>query len=249
MVQVGNLRFIYIGWSHHYYIPDFILNGDYIEIKGYLNDITKCKIKNFPYIKILMLNDLKTELDYVVSKYGKNFIDLYDERNFKLKYCECGNLLYRNNVSGICRKCIIGNAKIKKPKIKKPNVKKYFCNICNKKIRKNKTGLCKECYKQPNKFEISKEKLIELINIYPYEKIAKIYNVSGNTIKKKIIKLEIKIENRLGYWQKLKSQKLIEDTTGRIPKKYCECGNKIKKKTSQICVECSREKNLMYYKK
>ena len=47
----------------------------------------------------------------------------------------------------------------------------------------------------------------------------------------------------------IKSQKLIEDTTGRIPKKYCECGNKIKKKTSQICVECSREKNLMYYKK
>jgi len=226
----------------HKYIPDFILNKNYIEIKGYINDTTKCKIKNFPYVKILMLNDLKTELDYVISKYGKNFIDLYDEKNFKLKYCKCGNILHRYNISGVCRKCIINNAKKpRKVNIKKPNVKKYFCNICNKKIRKNKTGLCKDCYKQPNKFEISKEKLIELINIYPYEKIAKMYNVSDRTVKKKIIKFEIKIENRLGYWQKLKAQ--------NKPKKYCECGNEIKKKTSKICVECSRKKNLMYYKK
>jgi len=92
----------------------------------------------------------------------------------------------------------------------------------------------------PKKFEISKEKLIELINIYPYQKIAKMYNVSDNAIKKRMIKYEIKAENKIGYWQKLNSQKI---------NKYCACGNEIKKKTSQICVKCSRRKNLKYYKK
>ena len=59
------------------YIPDFICNGELIEIKGYVNEQTKAKIKSIDNLKVLFKKDLKKEFDYVESTYGKNFTELY----------------------------------------------------------------------------------------------------------------------------------------------------------------------------
>jgi hypothetical protein len=50
------------------------------------------------------------------------------------------------------------------------------------------------------KFKVSKEELEELIKKIPYTEIGKLYNVTGNAIKKRARKLGITLENRLGYW-------------------------------------------------
>lgn len=65
------------------YIPDFIMeDGTYVEIKGYDNGLTQAKISFFPHkIKLIAgKKQIKLYLDYVESKYGKDFIKLYETR-------------------------------------------------------------------------------------------------------------------------------------------------------------------------
>lgn len=63
----------------HIYIPDFIVENEVVEIKGYSSKQWEEKIKQNPDIKVLYKNDIKPYLDYVISKYGKNFISLYEK--------------------------------------------------------------------------------------------------------------------------------------------------------------------------
>lgn len=63
----------------HIYIPDFIVEDEVIEIKGYSSKQWEEKIKQNPDVKVLYKNDIKPYLDYVVSKYGNNFISLYEK--------------------------------------------------------------------------------------------------------------------------------------------------------------------------
>ena len=63
----------------HIYIPDFIVEDEVIEIKGYSSKQWEEKIKQNPDIKVLYKDDIKPYLDYVISKYGKNFISLYEK--------------------------------------------------------------------------------------------------------------------------------------------------------------------------
>lgn len=73
------------GKSHKFY-PDFIVDDKYIEIKNFSSAQLDAKLKWFPHkITVLYKKNLKRELDYVISRYGKNFIDLYDERKDILK--------------------------------------------------------------------------------------------------------------------------------------------------------------------
>jgi hypothetical protein len=65
-----------------YYLPDFIQNGEIIEIKGFVNEQTKVKLETIKDLKILFREDLEKEFEYVESKYGKNFISLYDKNIF-----------------------------------------------------------------------------------------------------------------------------------------------------------------------
>jgi hypothetical protein len=63
----------------HLYYPDFIVNDEYVEIKNYKSELTDAKISYFPYkIKVYYKENMRPYLDYVKSKYGKNFIELYD---------------------------------------------------------------------------------------------------------------------------------------------------------------------------
>lgn len=64
------------------YYPDFILeDGTYVEIKGYLDKKNEIKIKSF-YKKLIIIDKkgIKQYIDYVVEKYGKGYIKLYNKK-------------------------------------------------------------------------------------------------------------------------------------------------------------------------
>jgi hypothetical protein len=65
------------------YFPDFVLEDEtYVEIKGYYDEKTKEKEKQFPKDKKLLIlreKEMKPILEYVKNKYGKNYTYLYKE--------------------------------------------------------------------------------------------------------------------------------------------------------------------------
>lgn len=66
----------------HNYIPDFIIDDTYIEIKGRITEQWKAKFNQFPKnlkLKVITGKEINTYLNYVISKYGDNFIELYDK--------------------------------------------------------------------------------------------------------------------------------------------------------------------------
>lgn len=72
-------EYLFEGKRHKYY-PDFIVNDEYIEIKGYNDSKCKAKIAQFTKkLKVLEKNEMNVYLDYVIEKYGENFIDLYEK--------------------------------------------------------------------------------------------------------------------------------------------------------------------------
>lgn len=66
-----------------HYFPDFKLDDKtYVEIKGFMRDRDLYKIKDFPHKLIIMeKDDMKHILSYVIDKYGKDFIKLYEKEN------------------------------------------------------------------------------------------------------------------------------------------------------------------------
>lgn len=65
----------------HLFYPDFIVDGKYVEIKNFKSDLTNSKISYFPHeIKIYYKDTIKPYLNYVISKYGKNFTILYENK-------------------------------------------------------------------------------------------------------------------------------------------------------------------------
>ena len=62
------------------YLPDFVINdNEIIEIKGYYDKTAKIKSEQNPDIKVLLKDDLIEQLNYVITKYGKEFWKvLYD---------------------------------------------------------------------------------------------------------------------------------------------------------------------------
>lgn len=82
-------EYFHEGKKHTYY-PDFIIDNVYYELKGFHNEIVDSKILHFPYeLKVLYKKDVDIYLDYVISKYGKNFTSLYDEKTFEEKVNHC----------------------------------------------------------------------------------------------------------------------------------------------------------------
>lgn len=58
------------------YYPDFEVGDTIVEIKGYEDKKAKEKQRQHPEILVLRKKDLKDVFNYVISKYGKNFVDL-----------------------------------------------------------------------------------------------------------------------------------------------------------------------------
>jgi len=103
------------------YYPDFIINNKYfLEIKNYVSKETTNKINQFEFsLKTLYKNDLnKKILPYVINKYGKKYISLYDNYKEKIKEKK-NNCLYCNNkcYKKYCNYECSGNSRknIKKP--------------------------------------------------------------------------------------------------------------------------------------
>ena len=71
-------EYIYNDKTFKYY-PDFNVNGTLYEIKGYENDKAKEKHKQYPNIIYLDKEKIKPYIDYVINKYGKNYVELYDK--------------------------------------------------------------------------------------------------------------------------------------------------------------------------
>ena len=73
----------YEGKQHRYY-PDFIVNNELVEIKGYHTDLVDIKLKcvNKP-IKILYYNDMKYIFDYIEEQYGYK-ITTYKNKLYEL---------------------------------------------------------------------------------------------------------------------------------------------------------------------
>jgi transcription elongation factor Elf1 len=66
------------------FYPDFIINGDYVEIKNYKSDLTDAKICNFPHkIDVVYKTDITKYTNYVIDKYGKDFIKLYEQKTME----------------------------------------------------------------------------------------------------------------------------------------------------------------------
>lgn len=61
------------------YLPDFIVNGKLVEIKGYKSNQWIAKITANPDVDVLYAAEMKPILEYVNLKYGKDFIRLYEE--------------------------------------------------------------------------------------------------------------------------------------------------------------------------
>jgi hypothetical protein len=62
------------------YIPDFVVNGQLVEIKGYKTEQWLAKHKYNTDVKVLYESDLTDIIRYVIDKYGKNYISLYEGR-------------------------------------------------------------------------------------------------------------------------------------------------------------------------
>lgn len=73
------IRYYILNDKKYEFHPDFILNDkDIIEIKGIKSRNSDAKQLYNPDVKFLYRNDMKLYLDYVINKYGSNFINLYD---------------------------------------------------------------------------------------------------------------------------------------------------------------------------
>jgi hypothetical protein len=74
-------QYDFLGKKYKFY-PDFILeNGDYVEIKAYIDDKNKAKISSFPHkLSVIGKFDILPFIQYTVQKYGKDYIKLYESK-------------------------------------------------------------------------------------------------------------------------------------------------------------------------
>jgi len=105
-------EYIFENEKHKYY-PDFILSDNkYVEIKGHLDEKNKAKINQFKYdLVIIDKNDIKKYLDYTTNKYGKEFIQLYEDTKYNGNKClniNCINLISMHKKNKYCcRECYL----------------------------------------------------------------------------------------------------------------------------------------------
>ena len=84
LVERNKIGFTYI-WQDapHHYFPDFYLPDieSYVEIKGYKSERDVAKIEQFSErLLVLEAAEMQPILDEIESKYGKNFVELYDKK-------------------------------------------------------------------------------------------------------------------------------------------------------------------------
>lgn len=65
--------------KNYKYYPDFLMeDGSFVEIKGYMDDKNEAKVNQFKnQLEIIDEIKIKAYINYVIEKYGKDFINLY----------------------------------------------------------------------------------------------------------------------------------------------------------------------------
>lgn len=66
--------------DYHKYLPDFKLNGNYIEVKGY--EDARCKAKYAVVENLTVIRDVTTEIEYCKNKYGDDWLHSICEKVF-----------------------------------------------------------------------------------------------------------------------------------------------------------------------
>lgn len=62
------------------YLPDFIVDGEYVEIKGYDTNEWQAKLEHFPHkLTVLYENDVKKYINYAQTTYSKDFTTFYEK--------------------------------------------------------------------------------------------------------------------------------------------------------------------------
>jgi hypothetical protein len=80
-ISRNEIRFTFV-WNvkKKNYLPDFIVDGCLVEIKGYMTPLASAKIACVDSIKVIGKAEIQFFLDYAISSYGKNFAEkLYSE--------------------------------------------------------------------------------------------------------------------------------------------------------------------------
>lgn len=107
-IERNTKRYPYIfEGKKHTYLPDYIVEGKLVEIKGYTTPLVYAKAAAVPEgIQILTIKDLEPMMDYVDSKYGtyhkgknNNYQILFDEYKPKFTYTcsKCGKVYERDH--------------------------------------------------------------------------------------------------------------------------------------------------------
>ena len=79
--NVDRFEYLYNNETHNY-LPDFLIDDIYYEIKGYKSDQWMAKYNQFPANKTLVVigkDEIKPYLTYVIETYGDDFIKLYED--------------------------------------------------------------------------------------------------------------------------------------------------------------------------
>jgi hypothetical protein len=74
-------EYSFLGETHKFY-PDFrLVDGTYVEVKGWLDARNKAKVQQFPHeMQVVGKQEIATILNYAKSTYGEDFTRLYQAR-------------------------------------------------------------------------------------------------------------------------------------------------------------------------
>lgn len=71
-------KYVY-GGKTKTYIPDFLVRHyRVVEVKGYCSEQWKAKMKYNPDVEVLYEEEMKHIIEYVSSRYGSNFVEMYE---------------------------------------------------------------------------------------------------------------------------------------------------------------------------
>lgn len=77
--NISRRKYIWEGKERNY-IPDFIVDNELVEIKGYKTAQWEAKLKFNPDVIVFYEKDLAHVFEYVKQKYSKDFTTLYEQK-------------------------------------------------------------------------------------------------------------------------------------------------------------------------
>jgi len=116
----------------HKFYPDFKMeDGSYVEVKGWLDKQNLSKIEQFNGGTLVLLgkSGIKPYLEYVVSKYGTGFVNLYDNYCDDRLVCSCGKVKSKKALK--CRGCASIDRGRRARKTERPTVERLSELVAN----------------------------------------------------------------------------------------------------------------------